>query len=98
MEYVAAKGARLPALGLGTWALSGRTCHDAVRAGLAIGYRHIDTAQLYGNETEVGAAIRDSGVTRGELFLTTKIPMGELRAPQIRSNVVQSLQRLGTDY
>ena len=98
MEFVAAKGARLPALGLGTWALSGRTCYDAVRAGLAIGYRHIDTAQLYGNETEVGTAIRDSGVPRSELFLTTKIPMGELRASQIRRNVVQSLQRLGTDY
>jgi len=98
MEFVTVKGVRLPALGLGTWALSGRTCYDAVRAALEIGYRHIDTAQLYGNETEIGAAIRDSGVRRGELFLTTKIPMGELRASQIRRNVVQSLQRLGTDY
>jgi 2,5-diketo-D-gluconate reductase B len=98
MQFVAAKGASLPALGLGTWALSGRTCYDAVRAALEIGYRHIDTAQLYGNESEVGAAIRDSGVPRGEIFVTTKVPMGELRAPQIRRNVEQSLKRLGTDY
>jgi len=98
MQFVSAKGAQLPALGLGTWALSGRSCYDAVRAALAIGYRHIDTAELYGNEAEVGAAIRDSGVTRAEIFVTTKIPMGELRAPQIRRNVEQSLKRLGSNY
>ncbi|MGH7007375.1 MAG: aldo/keto reductase [Stellaceae bacterium] len=98
MQFVSAKGAQLPALGVGTWALSGRTCYDAVRAALAIGYRHIDTAQLYGNESEVGAAIRDSGVPRGDIFVTTKIPMGELRAAQIRRNVAQSLERLGSDY
>ena len=98
MQFVSAKGAQLPALGLGTWALSGRTCYDAVRAALAIGYRHIDSAELYGNESEVGAAIRDSGVPRGEIFVTTKIPRGELRAPQIRRNVAQSLKRLGSDY
>lgn len=98
MQFVSATGAQLPALGLGTWALSGRSCYDAVRAALAIGYRHIDTAELYGNESEVGAAIRDSGVPRGDIFVTTKIPMGELRAPQIRRNVAQSLTRLGSDY
>lgn len=98
MQFVSAKGAQLPALGLGTWALSGRTCYDAVRTALAIGYRHIDTAQLYGNESEVGDAIRDSGVPRGDIFVTTKVPMGELRAAQIRRNVAQSLKRLGSDY
>ncbi len=98
MQFVSAKGARMPALGLGTWGLTGRTCYEAVRAALDIGYRHIDTAQLYGNEAEVGAAIRDAGVKRGEIFVTTKIPMGELRAPQVRRNVEQSLRRLGTDY
>jgi 2,5-diketo-D-gluconate reductase B len=98
MQFVSARSAHLPALGLGTWALSGRTCYDAVRAALAIGYRHIDTAQLYGNESDVGAAIRDSSLPRGEIFVTTKIPMGELRAAQIRRNVEQSLKRLGTDY
>ena len=98
MQFVSAKGAQMPALGLGTWSLSGRTCYDAVRAALEIGYRHIDTAQLYGNESEIGAAIRDAGVRRGDIFVTTKIPMGELRASQIRRNVEQSLKRLGSDY
>ena len=98
MQFVSAKGAQLPALGVGTWALSGRSCYDAVRTALAIGYRHIDTAELYDNEAEVGAAIHDSGVKRAEIFVTTKVPMGELRAPQIRHNVEQSLKRLGSDY
>lgn len=98
MQFVSAKGAQLPALGVGTWALSGRSCYDAVRTALAIGYRHIDTAELYDNEAEVGAAIHDSGVKRAEIFVTTKVPMGELRAPQIRRNVEQSLKRLGSDY
>ena len=98
MQFVSAKGAQLPALGLGTWALSGRNCYDAVRTALTIGYRHIDTAELYGNESEIGAAIRDSGVPRGDIFVTTKIPMGELRVAQIRHNVTQSLTRLGSDY
>lgn len=98
MQFVSAKDARLPALGLGTWALSGRTCYEAVRAALEIGYRHVDTAQLYGNESEVGAAIGVSGVKRGDIFVTTKIPMGELRAAQIRRNVEASLKRLRTDY
>jgi 2,5-diketo-D-gluconate reductase B len=98
MQFVSAKGAQMPALGLGTWSLSGQTCYDAVRAALEIGYRHIDTARLYGNESEIGAAIRDSGIARTEVFITTKIPMGELHAPQVRRNVAQSLKRLGTDY
>lgn len=98
MQLVATRGAHLPALGLGTWSLSGQTCYDAVRAALEIGYRHIDTAQLYGNEREIGAAIQDVGVPRGELFVTTKVPMGELRAAQIRRNVEQSLSRLDMDY
>src|SRR5579875_737741 len=55
MQFVSAKGARMPALGLGTWGLTGRTCYEAVRAALDIGYRHIDTAQLYGNVAEVRA-------------------------------------------
>jgi 2,5-diketo-D-gluconate reductase B len=98
MEFVSAKGARIPALGLGTWGLEGSTCRKAVREALALGYRHIDTARLYGNEAEVGAGIRDSGVLRAEIFVTTKVPMGELRAAQVRRNVEESLRLLGTDY
>ena len=80
MKHIEVKGARIPALGFGTWQLSGRTCYDAVRHALDLGYRHIDTAQMYGNETEVGCALRDSGIARGEIFLTTKIAPGNLAA------------------
>jgi 2,5-diketo-D-gluconate reductase B len=98
MEFIAIKDAKLPALGLGTWALTGRACFAAVKDALELGYRHIDTAQIYGNEDEVGAAIKQSGVSRSEIFLTTKIPAGNLRAEQVRRGVTDSLKRLGTDH
>lgn len=63
----------MPPFGLGTFRLKGQTVIDSVRSGLALGYRHIDTAQIYGNEAEVGQAIADSGVARDELFITTKV-------------------------
>jgi 2,5-diketo-D-gluconate reductase A len=66
-------GARMPLLGLGTWQLRGRTAVDAVRHALGVGYRHIDTATMYGNESQVGQAIAESGVPRAQLFVTTKL-------------------------
>ncbi|SCL34743.1 Aldo/keto reductase [Micromonospora pallida] len=65
---------RMPLLGFGTWQVSGQAGYDAVRTALAAGYRHIDTATMYGNEKEVGQAIRDSGLHRNDVFVTTKIP------------------------
>src|SRR5208282_2339808 len=94
MEFIAVKDARMPALGLGTWALNGRGCFAAVKDALDLGYRHIDTAQIYGNEEEVGAAVKQSGVKRADLFLTTKIPAGNLRAEQVRRGVDDCLKRL----
>ena len=73
MHEVEAHGARIPALGFGTWQLSGDVARSMVETALEIGYRHIDTAQMYGNEAEVGDAIRESGVPRDEIFLTTKV-------------------------
>jgi diketogulonate reductase-like aldo/keto reductase len=70
---VAARGARIPLLGLGTWELRGRTCARVVEQALRLGYRHIDTAQLYENEREVGEGLRASGVKRDDVFVTTKI-------------------------
>ncbi|HXP13478.1 MAG TPA: aldo/keto reductase [Stellaceae bacterium] len=98
MEFITIKDAKLPALGLGTWALSGRGCFDAVKEALALGYRHIDTAQIYGNEQAVGDAVKQSGLKRAEIFLTTKIPAGNLRAVEVRRGVAESLKRLGLDY
>jgi 2,5-diketo-D-gluconate reductase B len=98
MKYLEVKGARVPALGLGTWQLDGRACYDAVRQALELGYRHIDTAQMYGNEQEVGRAIRESGIARGEIFLTTKLAPRNLAAAAARRSTEESLRRLGTDH
>ena len=97
MKSIEIKGALVPALGLGTWQMGGRQCVDSVRQALALGYRHIDTAQMYGNESEVGRAIRDSLVPRGEIFLTTKIAPGHYAAAKARRSTEESLKRLGVD-
>jgi 2,5-diketo-D-gluconate reductase B len=73
MQVVEANGARIPAIGLGTWELRGRTCARIVEQALRLGYRHIDTAQMYDNEREVGEGLRASGAPRRDVFLTTKI-------------------------
>jgi diketogulonate reductase-like aldo/keto reductase len=70
---VEANGARIPLLGLGTWDLRGRVCSRIVEQALRLGYRHVDTAEMYDNEREVGEGLRASAVKRGEVFLTTKI-------------------------
>jgi 2,5-diketo-D-gluconate reductase B len=70
---IEAKGARIPLLGLGTWDLRGRVCARVVEQALRLGYRHIDTAEMYDNEREVGEGFRASGAKRGEVFVTTKI-------------------------
>jgi len=89
-------GSRMPMIGLGVWQVpDGPECVRAVRWALEIGYRHIDTAQGYGNEASVGTALRDSGLSREEVFITTKF-LPRLRDPV--AAVQQSLGRLGTDY
>jgi 2,5-diketo-D-gluconate reductase B len=91
-------GGAMPVLGLGTWQLRGRDCREAVRAALALGYRHLDTAEMYGNEAEVGAGLKASVVARGEVFLTTKVWPEHLRAPALRRAAEESLRRLGVEY
>jgi 2,5-diketo-D-gluconate reductase B len=88
----------VPRVGLGTWQLTGHECAEAVADALEIGYRHIDTARAYGNEREVGAAIRASGVPRESLWVTTKVWHEDARAPQLRASAEASLRDLGTDY
>src|SRR5262245_3174004 len=72
-QFVEVGGARIPASGLGTWELRGRTCARIVEQALRLGYRHIDTAQAYENEREVGDGLRASGVRRDDVFVTTKV-------------------------
>ena len=88
-------GARMPLLGFGTWQLTGDTAHRAVLAALEAGYRHIDTATMYGNESEVGRALRDSGVPRDEVFVTTKLPPD--RGGEVSATLDASLAALGLD-
>jgi 2,5-diketo-D-gluconate reductase A len=86
----------MPLVGLGTWQMRGHECTNAVRWALEAGYRHVDTATMYGNEREVGEAVRASGVPRDEVFLTTKLPPGHVG--QERRTLEDSLQALGTDH
>jgi 2,5-diketo-D-gluconate reductase A len=86
----------MPLVGLGTWQMRGARCQAAVRAALEVGYRHIDTATIYGNEREVGRAVRDSGVPREQVFVTTKLPPGN--AGRERSTLTESLRALGMDH
>lgn len=89
-------GVELPLLGFGTWQLQGRNGYDAVRLALQVGYRHLDTATMYGNEQEVGEAVRDSGVPREQVFITTKLRPED--AGRERQALESSLRALGTDY
>ena len=88
----------MPSLGLGTWELRGRKCRKVVRKSLELGYRHIDTAAMYENESEVGSGIVDSGVDRKEIFLTTKINTIEVNNEGIVDAFHKSLSDLKTDY
>lgn len=88
----------IPKLGLGTWKLSGAEGQAAVESALALGYRHLDTADRYGNEAEVGAAMAASGVARPEIFLTSKVWWENLAPEAIERSLAGSLQKLGTDY
>lgn len=94
---VDAHGARIPAIGLGTWPMTGADCAAAVAAALRCGYRHIDTAQMYANEEAVGDGLRDGGVARDELFLTTKIWRDNLTADRALRATEASLKRLRVD-
>lgn len=88
----------VPAFGLGTFRLKDQVVIDSVTNGLEVGYRVIDTAQIYGNEAEVGKAIADSGVSRDELFITTKIWTDNFAADKLIPSLKESLAKLQTDH
>lgn len=92
------QGDTVPALGLGTWQLTGRDCRRGVAHALDLGYRHIDTAEIYGNEEQVGQGLQESGVDRDEVFLTTKIWRSNLEPNAMRTSTEESLRTLGVEY
>ena len=94
MHSVKANGVSIPALGFGTWELAGRQAQHMVETALAIGYRHIDTAQMYGNEAEVAQGIADSGVPRDEIWVTSKLNNGFHEPDAARKAVDDSVEKL----
>ncbi|MGE8322964.1 MAG: aldo/keto reductase [Pseudomonas sp.] len=90
-------GLALPAIGLGTWPMTGTECTQAVRQALEVGYRHIDTATAYDNEAAVGRALRDSDVPREQIHLTTKVWWDRLAPQAMRQSLEDSLRTLGTE-
>src|SRR3954468_19631075 len=94
MLFVEANGAKIPLIGLGTWELRDRTCARIVEQALRLGYRHIDTAQVYENEREGGEGVRASGVKRDEIFLTTKIWTTHFKPNDLERSAKESLARL----
>jgi diketogulonate reductase-like aldo/keto reductase len=91
---VESNGAEIPAIGLGTWDARGGEVVPAVTAALDAGYRHIDTAAMYGNEAEVGDAVRNHPTPREKIFITTKVPASELANGRLQKSAEQSLKRL----
>jgi diketogulonate reductase-like aldo/keto reductase len=89
-------GVPMPMIGFGTWQLRGKAGREALRSALDAGYRHIDTATMYGNEADVGHALAASGLARDKVFITTKLPSG--RAGRERATLAASLRALGTSY
>lgn len=98
MHTVKANGANIPALGFGTFRMSGEEVMRVVPKAIQLGFRHVDTAQIYGNEAEVGAAIQQSGVSRSDIFLTTKVWVDKFAHADFIASVDESLKKLKTDY
>ncbi len=98
MHNVTTNGATIPALGFGTFRMPGHDVLRIVPHALKVGFRHVDTAQIYGNEAEVGDAITGSGIARGDIFLTTKVWVENYKHDTFIKSVEESLKKLKTDY
>lgn len=98
MDFITIGASNIPSLGYGTWKLAGADCVRGVGMALTNGYRHIDTAQIYENEEEVGTAIKNGGVARENIFLTTKVWMTSVDDGALQKSVEESLRKLKTDY
>ncbi|GGE83239.1 aldo/keto reductase [Stappia taiwanensis] len=98
MKYLSLSGVEMPALGLGTWPLSGEICRDVVRAALEGGWSHVDTAAMYDNEKDVGAGLRAASLPRDRFFLTTKVWHDQLDPEKMVRSCEDSLDRLGLEH
>ncbi len=98
MHTVTANGAHIPALGFGTFRMPDEDVHRILPKALDLGFRHVDTAQVYKNEASVGDVIANSGIARGDIFLTTKVWVDQYRHDDFIQSVDESLKKLKTDY
>ena len=89
-------GVQMPVIGFGVFLIPGTDCVESVKNAIQVGYRHIDTAQFYGNEKEVGEGIRLSGIPRDQIFVTTKVMTSGYEAT--KESINQSIQRFGFPY
>src|SRR3954464_9724655 len=97
-KFTLSNGVEIPKLGLGTWFINDKDVVQAVKEAARIGYRHIDTAQAYGNESGVGEGIRTCGVNREDMFVTTKLAAEIKSYPEAVVSIDGSLKKLGLDY
>lgn len=98
MNTIESNGARIPSLGFGTYRMSAAEVAQTLPAALQLGFRHVDAAQIYGNEDAVGDALRSSGVARDDIFLTTKVWVTNFAPDRFEVSVIDSLRQLGTDH
>jgi 2,5-diketo-D-gluconate reductase B len=98
VQHITTHGLNMPKLGLGTWTMRGAACTEAVLGALARGYRHIDTAKMYGNEDAVGAALAQTDVKRADIHVTTKVWSDSLAPAAMRRSLETSLAELRTSY
>lgn len=97
--YVLSNGVKIPKIGFGTWQIpNGNDAYNAVRSALKVGYNHIDTAYVYGNEESVGKAIKDSGVKRESLFVTSKLPAYVKEYEKVDQFFSETMKNLGLEY
>lgn len=96
--YVLNNGVKIPKLGLGTWLIDNEKVVDVVKNAIEVGYRHIDTAQAYENEDGVGKAIRESGVAREKIFVTSKVAAEAKTYEEAYQSIIESLNKMGLDY
>lgn len=97
-NYTLSNGVKIPKIGLGTWLIPDGEAAQAVRDAVAMGYRHIDTAQAYGNERGVGEGVRTCGVPREEIFITSKVAAEHKTYESAAKSIDESLAKLGMDY
>lgn len=97
-KYTLNNGIEIPKIGLGTWLIDNNVVADAVKKAINIGYRHVDTAQAYGNEEGIGEGIRTCGIPRNELFITSKVAAENKTYETVSKSIDESLQKLGLDY